>query len=99
MIKALSLRALAIGRIFKNPYLFLGLERMGEIMVYDMSDPASPSFVTHTNSRDFSVDPEDDASGDYGPEGLLFIPATQSPNGRNLLVTSNEEWQHCHLLH
>ena len=82
--------ALAIGRIFKNPYLFLGLERMGEIMVYDMSDPASPSFVTHTNSRDFSVDPEDDASGDYGPEGLLFIPATQSPNGRNLLVTSNE---------
>lgn len=30
------------------------------------------------------------AAGDLGPEGLAFIPAASSPNGKNLLVAGNE---------
>ena len=29
-------------------------------------------------------------AGDLGPEGLVFIHADQSPNGRHLLVVGNE---------
>ncbi|MBD3165841.1 T9SS type A sorting domain-containing protein, partial [bacterium] len=76
-----------------TPYLFLGLERMGGFMVYDISDPAEPQFETYVNNRDFSVtvDPDNlEAVGDLGPEGLVFIPAADSPNGNNLLVVANE---------
>ena len=30
------------------------------------------------------------AAGDLGPEGLAFIAAADSPNGKPLLVTGNE---------
>ncbi|MBC8042101.1 MAG: T9SS type A sorting domain-containing protein [Rhizobacter sp.] len=28
--------------------------------------------------------------GDLGPEGLVFVPAAQSPNSRNLVIAANE---------
>jgi hypothetical protein len=28
--------------------------------------------------------------GDLGPEGLVFVPARQSPNGQPLLIVGNE---------
>ncbi len=82
---------------------FIGLERMGGIITYDITNPFNPFFVDYTNNRDFSVifdvdqegDPDPtpeqlDAVGDLGPEGLLFIPRHQSPNGKPLLVVANE---------
>ena len=30
------------------------------------------------------------AAGDLGPEGMVFIPAAQSPTGGDLLVVANE---------
>lgn len=82
--------AVTTADILKNPYMFLGLERIGGIMMYDMSDPANPELVDYDNNRDFSQDPALDSISDYGPEGLLFIPRTESPNGRNILIASNE---------
>ena len=29
-------------------------------------------------------------AGDLGPEGLEFIPAAESPDGKNLLISANE---------
>lgn len=62
-------------------YAFIGLERIGGIMAYEVTDPNQPQFVQYINTRDL---------GDLGPEGLIFIPKAESPNGRNLLVLSNE---------
>jgi len=31
-----------------------------------------------------------DEAGDLGPEGILFIDASESPNGQNLLAVANE---------
>lgn len=86
----------ALGTIRNQVFAFIGLERIGGIMVYDVTDPYHVSFVEYINNRDFSVDaqlPDDSvnpAVGDLGPEGLTFVPAGKSPNGKPLLVVGNE---------
>ncbi|MEN8721195.1 MAG: alkaline phosphatase, partial [Oceanococcaceae bacterium] len=81
-----------VGEVDGVPYAFIGLERVGGIMVYDVRNPRLPRFVNYVNNRDFTRDPETETalSGDLGPEGLLFIPAAISPNGQDLLVVGNE---------
>ena len=69
---------------------FIGLERMGGIMVYDLTNPNQPSFVSYFLPRDFSVAASDRAAGDLGPEDLRFVSASQSPNGEPLLIAANE---------
>jgi hypothetical protein len=77
---------LAIGQIGDRSYAFVGLERVGGVVAYDITDPASPVFMDYVNNRNFGA-PE---TGDLGPEGVLFIPAHASPNRRPLLVVTNE---------
>ena len=71
-------------------YAFIGLERVGGIMVYDVSDPKEPEFVQYFNNREFDGNAEEGTAGDLGPEGMKFIPAEDSPNGQALLVAANE---------
>jgi hypothetical protein len=81
----------AIGAIGKRTYAFIGLERMGGVMVYDVTNPIVPVFVDYINNRDFSVDPPlAPEAKDLGPEGLIFIAANDSPTHRPLLVVANE---------
>lgn len=69
-------------------FAFIGLERVGGVMVYDVSNPAAASFVTYINTRSGAAGTP--IAGDNGAEGLTFIPASQSPNGRPLLVVGFE---------
>jgi hypothetical protein len=86
----------ALGRIWGHTYAFIGLERVGGIMVYDITHPRHARYVTYINHRDFTVDAQlPDGStnpmvGDLGPEGLAFVPAWQSPNRKPLLIVGNE---------
>lgn len=77
----------ALGMIDGRTYAFVTLERIGGVVVYDMSNPAAPAFVQYLNNRDFSGP---DAGGDLGPEGVTFIKADDSPTGRPLLAVANE---------
>ena len=70
----------AIGRVFGRTYAFIGLERAGGIMVYDISDPERPFFVDYASTSPIDV----------SPEGILFISGEDSPNGKPLLVVSHE---------
>ena len=67
---------------------FLGLERIGGIMIYDVTDPTAPVFVEYVNQRDFAAATE--AAGDLAPEGIAFVPADVSPTGAPLLIVANE---------
>jgi hypothetical protein len=69
-----------LGKAFGRTYAFIGLERTGGIMVYDVSNPFDPSFVQYVNT----------SPDDISPEGLLFIKGADSPNGKPLLVVSHE---------
>lgn len=83
----------SIGHIGEKVFAFINLERMGGIMVYDVTDPTDAEFVDYYNSRDNWVDnPEEnlEAAGDLGPEGSTFISAEDSPNGEPLLIVGNE---------
>ncbi len=79
-----------IGEVAGRTYAFIGLERIGGIMTYDISDPRAPVFVNYTNNRNFAGNIQQFTAGDLGPEGLAFIPARTSPNGRPMLVVGNE---------
>jgi len=84
--------AIAVGRVGESTYAFIGLERMGGIMVYDISSPASPRFVEYVNNRDITKQGKDfgDPDGDYGPEGFCFVAAEASPAGVPLLIVGSE---------
>lgn len=87
-------------KLFGRDYVFLLLERIGGVVVYDVSDPTAPIFQQYINWRDLSIDPDDAAdagdavalasAGDLGPEGVRVIQGEDSPNGQPLLLVSNE---------
>ena len=68
MKKGVEPEGVAIGTIGDKTYAFIGLERIGGIMVYDITDPSNVSYVNYINTRDFS----EDILGDVSPEGLAF---------------------------
>jgi hypothetical protein len=79
-----------VAELWHQTFAFVGLERIGGIAVFDITDPEEPEFVTYVNNRNFSQDAESEDGGDLGPEGLLFIPWWQSPIHQPLLVVGNE---------
>jgi hypothetical protein len=72
--------SVAIGKVSGRTYAFIGLERTGGVMVYDISKPTAPTFATYVST----------APVDLSPEGLFFIKRKDSPNGKPLLVVSHE---------
>lgn len=84
---------LAVGKAFGRTRAFVGLERIGGVMVYDISNPSRSHFATYANNRDFTVAPSLAnlaTVGDLGPEGIIFIDEDDSPNGQPLVVIGNE---------
>ncbi|MGK7902185.1 MAG: choice-of-anchor I family protein [Hormoscilla sp.] len=75
-----------VGEVGDRTYAFIGLERIGGIMTYDVTDPFNPSFVQYLNNN-----PEFLATGDIAPEGLTFISPENSPTNNPLLVVGNED--------
>lgn len=93
----------AVGEVASRRYAFIGLERIGGVMVYDITDPRGPRFEQYINNRNFAVDPAEVCgekgrmqsstcitAGDLEPEGLLFIAAEDSPVHAPRLVVLHE---------
>lgn len=77
---------ITVGTIDGHTYAFIGLERTGGVMIYDITDPANAAFKNYFNSRDYSADIKDDVS----PEGLTFVSADKNKSGAPVLIISNE---------
>lgn len=77
--------AVTTGTIRDTVYAFIGLERIGGVMVYDVTNPASPVFVDYINTRDTNA-----FGGDNGPEDIKFLHADKNPHGKYYLLVANE---------
>jgi hypothetical protein len=75
--KGVEPESVTIGKMGRYTIAFIGLERADAVVVVDVSNPYSPVFLEVLETGD-------------APEGLLHIPATESPNGKSLLVVSAE---------
>ncbi|MCH2214570.1 MAG: choice-of-anchor I family protein [Flavobacteriales bacterium] len=82
--------AIAVAEINGTPYAFIGLERVGGIMIYDITDPTAPKFENYVNNRNFSADAETPEAGDLGPEDVKVIDAADSPTGETIVMVASE---------
>lgn len=73
-----------VAEISGKKYAFVSLERVGGVMVYDVTLPGAPKFMDYKNSRSVSA-----YTGDHGPETLVFIPGV-SKTDKSYLVVANE---------
>lgn len=71
--------------INKRMYAFIGLERIGGVMVYNINDPAVPVFVDYKNNRSKTA-----FAGDHAPEGIIYLSPSQSPDGKHYILVANE---------
>ncbi len=75
----------AVGTINDTTYAFVTLERMGGVMVYDVTNPSAPAFVQYINTRTTAF-----YGGDQAPEGIIFLGAKHNPHNKNFILTANE---------
>ncbi|MEZ8698694.1 choice-of-anchor I family protein [Vibrio lentus] len=98
--KGVEPEAIEVAEINGKQYAFIGLERQGGIMVYDVTQPKSARFISYLNNRDFTqpvctkVDEDGDCdndiynskAGDLGPESIKYF----SRSGNHFIAVGNE---------
>lgn len=75
--KSVEPEGIATGTVGNTKVAFVGMERADGVAVYDISNPKAPKFLQILKCGD-------------APEGVLFIPAKNSPTQKSLLVVSSE---------
>jgi DNA-binding beta-propeller fold protein YncE len=76
---------ITVAKIGTETFAFITLERIGGVMVYNITNPNNVSFVDYKNSRSTSA-----FAGDHGPEGITYIAPENSPNGTPYVLVANE---------
>ncbi|MCG9546014.1 choice-of-anchor I family protein [Vibrio sp. Isolate33] len=98
--KGVEPEAIEVAEINGKHYAFIGLERQGGIMVYDVTQPENASFISYLNNRDFTqpvctkVDEDGDCdndtynskAGDLGPESIKYF----TRSGNHFIAVGNE---------
>ena len=82
--------AIVVANVYGSTYAFIGLERIGGIMVYDVSVPSAPVFEQYLNHRNFAGNAAAGTALDLGPEDIKYVSAADSPDGQPFLIVGNE---------
>jgi 2',3'-cyclic-nucleotide 2'-phosphodiesterase (5'-nucleotidase family)/DNA-binding beta-propeller fold protein YncE len=77
--KAAEPEGVTTGVIGGRTYAFIGLERSRGVIAFDVTDPLAPTVSGFAT-----------VATDQNPEGVSFIPASDSPNGVAMLAVANE---------
>ena len=100
--KGIEPEAVEVAKINDRTYIFVGLERMGGIMVFDATNVEAPVYQSYINNRDFTadvctlVDPDEDrecsndtynpAAKDLAPESIEYF----TRNDGHFIAVGNE---------
>lgn len=80
--------ALTVGKVGDKIYAFVGLERMGGVVVYDITEPRKAHYIDYFFNR--GVVEGETITGDLAPEGMAFVDAKNSPTQKPLVIIGNE---------
>lgn len=97
--KGIEPEAIEVAQINGRHYAFIGLERQGGIMIYDITDPKQAQFMHYVNRRDYNQpvctevedgecmnDTYNPKAGDLGPESINYF----TRNGGHFIAVGNE---------
>lgn len=76
-----------VGRVGGRSIAFVGLERAGGMVVYDVTSPTAPTFNSYVNPLMVGTGP---GATDTGPEGLTFVSGCDTADGVALVLVANE---------
>ncbi len=86
--KGVEPEGIAVGDVRGRTYAFVGFERIGGVMVFDITDPQAVTYVDYVNDRNWNAVYDGEAvpdQGDLGAEGVKFIPGP-----RPMIAVANE---------
>lgn len=69
-----------------NHYLFVSLERVGGVMLFNVDVPSVPVYVGYYNNRSVGAN----SGPDRGAEGIIIIKKEDSPTGNDIVILANE---------
>ncbi len=69
-----------VGRVGERVFAFIGLERVGDVVAYDVTNPQAPVLLEYLNGP-----------ADIAPEGVLWVGAANSPTGKDLVILASEK--------
>ena len=91
--------AIEVAKIGDRFFAFVGLERQGGVMVFDITDPTDPEYQSYLNNRDFDApvctvvdgtecdnDTYSVDAGDLGPESIEYF----TREGKHFIAVGNE---------
>jgi hypothetical protein len=97
--KGIEPEAIEAAWIGNRAFAFIGLERQGGVMVYDITDPTNPVYQSYLNNRNFNEnvctvvdgsecdnDTYNPAAGDLTPESIDYF----SREGKHYIAVGNE---------
>ncbi|EHR4992019.1 choice-of-anchor I family protein [Vibrio parahaemolyticus] len=97
--KGIEPEAIEVAKINGRYYAFIGLERQGGIMLYDITEPKQAQFLHYVNHRDYTQpvctlvengecanDTYNPKAGDLAPESINYF----ARNGQHFIAVGNE---------